>query len=180
MIRINLLPRTVRRRRGKLDPLLILAGVGGVIFLGVLFYLYTSKSTENRRLEEMIKQARAQLVQNQAISRIVDQYKADQKRVEDKLQIIRNLEASQQGPGRLLDELSRHLPGEIWLTGLNKTGTKLVIQGVAFNTGSVAELMSRLQKSGPLFSIVELTFVRKSAVERVPVEQFEISCLIRS
>lgn len=180
MIRINLLPRTVRRRRGKLDPILIVGGVGGVVFLGVLGYLYQSKATENRRLEEQIKQARAQLVQNQAISRIVDQYKADQKRVEDKLQIIRNLEASQQGPGRILDEVSRNLPGEIWLTNLNKAGVKLTLQGYAFSTVSVAELMSRLQKAGRLFSNVELTYIQKGAVERVPVEQFEISCAIRS
>jgi Tfp pilus assembly protein PilN len=179
VIRINLLPRTVRRRRGRLDPFLIVGGVGGVLFLGILGYLYQNKATENRRLEEQIKQARAQLVQNQAISRIVDQYKADQKRVEDKLNIIRNLEASQQGPGRILDELSRTLPGEIWLTNLSKSGTRLIIQGYAFTPWSVAELMGRLQQAGPLFSAVELAFVRKAAVERVPVEQFEIACLIR-
>jgi type IV pilus assembly protein PilN len=179
MIRINLLPRTVRRRRGKLDPTLILAGLGAVVYLGVLAYLYQSKATENRQLDARITQARAQLAQNQAISRTVDQFKADQKRVEDKLNVIRNLEASQQGPGRVLDDLSRHLPGEIWLTGLNKTGARLTIQGFAFSTGSVADLMARLQKAGPLFSAVELSFVRKSAVEKVPVEQFEITCTIR-
>ena len=180
MIRINLLPRTVRRRRGKVDPFLIVGGVGGVVFLGVLGYLYQSKATENRRLEAQIKQDQAKLVQNQAISRTVDQFKADQKRVEDKLQIIRNLEASQQGPGRILDEVSRNLPGEIWLTALNKKGLNLTIQGYAFSTGSVAELMVRLQKAGPLFSNVELIYIQKSSVERVPVEQFEINCAIRS
>jgi type IV pilus assembly protein PilN len=92
--------------------------------------------------------------------------------------VVAKLTAEQGGPVRLLDQVSRVLPEEVWLTGMNKVRDKLVLQGYAFSNFGVANFMTALGTVQPPLRNVELTFSEKAAVERVPVERFEITATL--
>jgi len=83
--------------------------------------------------------------------------------------------AAQAGPVQLLDEVSKALPAEVWLTTLNRTGKRLEISGVAFSNFNVATLMTNLGKTGTRLSNVDLVISEKITIEDVPMERFTIT-----
>ena len=105
----------------------------------------------------------------------VEQFLSEKKRLEERLRVVAKLAAEQEGPVRLLAQLSRALPEEVWLTGMNKTKERLVLQGYAFSNFGIANFMTELGKLQPMLRNVELTFSEKATVERVPLERFEIT-----
>ncbi|MBI2080616.1 MAG: PilN domain-containing protein, partial [candidate division NC10 bacterium] len=83
-------------------------------------------------------------------------------------------------PVRLMDQISRQLPNEVWLTGLRETGGRVTLQGFAFTDFAIAEYMTRLKRDGGLFSEVELSFSERTEVQKVPVKRFELTLRVKT
>ena len=179
MIRINLLPKEQRIRRAPVNTTRILAAVGAVIVLLAMAYGWYWLNGEVGRLETAIQQTRADLKRYEELAKQVDKYRAEKKRLEEKIQVIGTLVAAQAGLVRLLDELSKALPNEVWLTAFTRTGKRLEISGVAFSNFNVAALMTNLGKVSEIISNVDLVVSEKSTVEQVPVERFTITMDIK-
>ncbi len=175
MIKINLLPREERIRRAPVDTRLILAGFGAVILLLAMGYGWYWLSGEVRHLEASIQQARADLKRYEDLAKQVDRFREEKKRLEDKIKVIETLVAAQRGPVQILDEVSKALPNEVWLTALNRTGKRLEISGIAFSNFNVAALMTNLGKASNLLSSVDLVVSEKTTVGDVGVERFTIT-----
>jgi len=180
MIRINLLPKEQRRRKVSLNWQTPLAAVAGIVLLAGMGYGWWTLSGQVKALRDEVQRTREELQRLSNQGKEVDQLEAVKKSLEERQQVINRILTSKQGPARLLDELSRLLPGEVWLTSLAKTQDRLVIQGYAFSNFGVANLMTNLQKASPLFSQVELSFSEKAQVQQVPVERFEITANVQS
>ena len=175
MIKINLLPK---ERRGRSTPVgrpIIYVAVGCLVVLGGMFTGWWWLNGQVRDLQQGIAQKRMELERYKNEIKKVEQYQAEKKRLEERLRVVAKLATEQEGPVRLLDQLSRALPEEVWLTGMTKTREKLVLQGYAFSNFGIANFMTELGKLQPALHNVELTFSEKSNVERVPVERFEIT-----
>jgi type IV pilus assembly protein PilN len=179
MIKINLLPREERRRRAPTSPLVGLSVLGAIVLAGVLFYGWYWLSAEVAGLEARIQQTQAELKRFEQLAKQVDQYQAEKKVLEEKIKIIQTLVAAQRGPVRLLDEVSRALPGEVWLTAMNRTGKRLEVSGIAFSNFSVAAFMTNLSKASDYISSVDLVVSEKTLVEQVPVERFNITMEVK-
>jgi type IV pilus assembly protein PilN len=179
MIRINLLPKEQRIRRAPVNTTRILAAVGAVIVLLAMAYGWYWLNGEVGRLETAIQQTRADLNRYEELAKQVDKFRAEKKRLEEKIQVIGTLLAAQAGPVRLLDELSKALPTEVWLTAFSRTGKRLEISGVAFSNFNVATLMTNLGKVSEIISNVDLVVSEKSTVEQIPVERFTITMDIK-
>jgi type IV pilus assembly protein PilN len=179
MIRINLLPKEQRIRRAPVNTTRILAAVGAVIVLLAMAYGWYWLNGEVGRLETAIQETRADLKRFEELAKQVDKYRAEKKRLEEKIQVIGTLLAAQAGPVRLIDELSKALPNEVWLTAFTRTGKRLEISGVAFSNFNVATLMTNLGKVSEIISNVDLVVSEKSTVEQVPVERFTITMDIK-
>jgi len=175
MIKINLLPREERLRRAPIKSGLILAAACGVIVLLVMAYGWYWLNGEVGRLQSTIQQTQAELKRFEELAKQVDKYRAEKKRLEEKIKVIETLVAEQAGPVRLLDELSKALPNEVWLTSINRTGKRLEVGGVAFSNFNVAALMTSLSKASDLVANVDLVVSEKMTVENVPVERFIIT-----
>ncbi len=175
MIRINLLPREERVRRAPVSITRILVAVCAVIMLLAMAYGWYWMSGEVGRLESTIKQTQAELKRYEDLAKQVDKYRAEKKRLEEKIHVIETLVAAQAGPVRLLDEVSKALPNEVWLTTFNRTGKRLEISGIAFSNFNVAGLMTNLGKASDVISNVDLVVSEKTQVEQVPVERFTIT-----
>jgi type IV pilus assembly protein PilN len=175
MIKINLLPREERVRRTPINTKLILAGVGAVFALLLMAAGYYWLNGEVDRLQVAVRDTQAEVRRFDDLAKQVDRYRGEKKRLEEKIKIIDTLVAAQAGPVHLLDEVSKVLPKEIWLTALNRTGKKLDISGIAFSNFNVAALMTDLGKSSTLLKNVDLVVSEKTAIEGAPVERFTIT-----
>lgn len=175
MIKINLLPKERRRRALSMGrPVLTGVLVCVVVLLGMLGAWWWLEG-QVQALQQDIRQKSAELERYKNEIKKVEQFLSEKKRLEERLQVVAKLAAEQEGPVRLLDQLSRVLPDEVWLTGMNKTKEKLTLQGYAFSNFGIANFMTELGKLQPMLRNVELTFSEKATVERVPVERFEIT-----
>lgn len=175
MIKINLLPQEERKRRQPVGSKKILGILGGVVALAGMGYGWWWLSGIVDDLQDQIKKAQADLKRYEELAKQVDKFQADKKRLEEKIKIIQTLVASQGGPVKLLDELSRALPNDMWLTGMNRSGKKLDLSGIAFSNFSVANFMTSLSQISALIQTVDLVVSEKATVEQVPVERFTIT-----
>ncbi len=175
MIKVNLLPRTDRKAVVP-DRRRLLGGAMGVLVVLGAGYAWWTVSGAAADLRRRIETTKAEIQRLDVVAQKVDQLKADRKRLEEKHQIIQRLVASQTGPVRLLDVLNQELPDEVWLTSLTKTGTRVVIQGFAFSDFSIADFMTRLSRTAPLVTEVELSFSEQAEVQKMPLKKFEIVC----
>lgn len=179
MIKINLLPREERKRHAPVNPKLLLVGLAVVIaFLGLGYGWYWLNGEVNR-LQTEIQQTQAELKRFEELAKQVDKFQAEKKRLEEKLKIIQALMLAQGGPVRLLDEVSKALPGEVWLTGFTRNGRKLDISGIAYSNFNIATFMTNLGNASPLISNVDLVVSEKAVIEQVPVERFSLTMEIK-
>lgn len=174
MIRINLLPREKRGTPGRSKSaraalvavlILVVGGMGG-------YWLYVRWETTQLRSD--IVAARDDIARNQGIVRSVEQFTRDKKRLQGRLELVQRLAAHQDSPVRLLDGISQALPEGGWLTGIQQTSERLVIEGYASSHYVVAELMLALQRLTPIVNSVELNVSKLELYEAKPVERFEI------
>lgn len=175
MIKINLLPREERVRVAPVNTRVILAAVGALILVLAMGYGWYWLNGEVGRLEAAIRQAQADLKRFDDLAKQVEKYRGEKTRLEDKIKVIETLVAAQRGPVRILDDVSRALPGEVWLTALSRTGNRLEISGIAFSNFNVATLMTNLGKDSGVLSNVDLVVSEKTTVADVPVERFTIT-----
>ncbi len=175
MIKINLLPREEQRRRTPVNTTLLLIALGGVVLLGLMGYGWYWLNQEISGIRAQIAESQIQLKHYEQEAKLVDKVREDKKRLEDKIKVIESLVAAQGGPVRLLDELSRALPNEVWLTSLSRTGKRVDISGIAFSNFNVANFMTNLSRQSSLLSNVDLVVSEKVTVEQVPVERFSIT-----
>ena len=176
MIRINLLPKERQRRAGiKVPMAAAYGGIGAIVVLAGLGYYWYRLDQQIDQLKGEVSRATQELKRYENEIKRVNQFKADKQRLEERLKIVGRLAEEQVGPVRLLDQVSRALPEEVWLTAMNKTRERLVLQGYAFSNTGIANFMTELQKLQPTVKNVDLTFTEKAVVERVPVERFEIT-----
>lgn len=177
MIRVNLLPRVTRQVGGR-DWQSMAGGLVAVLVLLGLAYLWWAVASESRAIERRMTEMQAEIKRLEAVARKVDQYKADKKQLEERLKVIRTLSIAQKVPVHLLQTLNDELPDEVWLNGISKTGTRLVIRGFSFTDFGIANFMTQLGRTGPLLQNVELVVSEQTEVRKVPLKKFEIICKV--
>ena len=176
MIKINLLPRDGRPRGPvNVNTTILFASVVALVVLAGMGYGWYWLSDQVGRLEANITQTEADLKRYEELAKQVDNFQGDKKRLEEKIKIIASLMLAQTGPVRLLDELSKALPNEVWLTSFARSGKKMDIQGIAFSNVKVADFMTNLSGVSSLISTVDLVESAQATVEQVPVERFSIT-----
>jgi type IV pilus assembly protein PilN len=180
MIKINLLPRDGRPRGPvNVNMTILFVSLGVLAVLAGMGYGWYWLNDQVVRLEVNIKQAEADLKRYEELAKQVDRFQGEKKRLEEKIKVIGSLMLAQTGPVRLLDEVSKALPNEVWLTSFSRTGKKLDVQGIAFSNFSLANFMTNLGGASGLISSVDLVESVKATVEQVPVERFSITAEIK-
>jgi type IV pilus assembly protein PilN len=177
MIRINLLPREdVPAQRsltlpdlGSFAPLLLVViAVGVVSILG----LYQGQKIAN--LEQTITEEEAE--SRRLAPEIAKIKRLDQQRqsLNQRLEVISNLDRDRYFRVHLLDELNRALPDHLWIERFEDQGGDLyAMEGVTFSNFLVSDLLQNLDRS-PYFTGVTLEIAEKGKIEDVNVVKFTI------
>jgi general secretion pathway protein L len=164
----NLLPRTERRAGANIwrhPKLLAAAAIALLVALNLAFAL--------QRQEERVTRLSAELTKIRKASQATDKLRSQLAMSEAETRLLLQAQA-QAGPLEVLQELTRLLPDDVWLFGLEMRNGSVRIAGLA---PSASDLIGRLDKSeifaNPRFSAA-VTRADKPGNER-----FEISLDLR-
>ncbi|MBF0400854.1 MAG: PilN domain-containing protein [Magnetococcales bacterium] len=164
MIRINLLPYRPAQRQRKLNTILTAWGVSALLSLLLLFgvdlfvldtiqTLTNSKNNNSKTIQDL----------NEKLGEIKDIN--DRKALAlTRLEIINRLSHEQSITIHVLDELTRAIPEQVWLTRMETQINQLMLNGLATSSAVVADFMRQLAAS-PYFSNVELSKIVQQEVQ---------------
>lgn len=164
MIKINLLPtkRKPARKVTELQKQLIIAVVvlGGVT-TGMGFYFISLNNTIEARTKAKAA-ALAEVARQDSMLKEVKNVEEERKKVTDKIGVIEQLKKNQQGPVRLLDEISRAIPVTVDLLTMTESSGNINIAGEAFSNEDVVKFVENLKASAFFKDIYLLETSQKS------------------
>jgi type IV pilus assembly protein PilN len=129
------------------DIILLIVLALALVVVGTQWFLLTSKRSELREIESQRRRERDELL---VYIKKVEELEARREALRHKIDVINELKRNQQGPVRILDEVSRALPELVWLSSLKLAGNSVEIGGSAMDENAVANYISNLDAS-PFF-----------------------------
>jgi len=155
MIKINLLVEA-RAEKVARAPLISLGAANlnnyiliGLLVVGLAFVglRYWRLSSQLRGLTDEIATNQKEYDRLKPIIAEVENFKKRNAELKHKIDVIEELKRNQNGPVRIMDEVSRALPDLLWLTNMSLSGNVLSLQGQAMNDNAVANFISNLRAS---------------------------------
>jgi len=178
MIRINLLPYRSARKKENIR-IQVNVFLGSIILVALLIYAYNSHLAGRiGALSAEIATTQAQVAKYQEINREIAEIKRNLEILEKKIKVIESLERDRRAPVQNLDSLYQLLVEKrMWYTQIEERGDTIRISGVAIDNQTVADFMTRLERSDR-FGSVQLAAVRQHRMqgqEGLNLKQFDVS-----
>lgn len=156
MITINLFPVRAARKKENIRRQVSIFFLCIVLSVCLMAYITISMSRTISHLNRDIASTQTDLEKYEAIAKQVNKMKQALKRLEEKMDIIVQLEANRTGPVRFMDALTEVVVADkMWLTSLNESGGNMELRGMATDNKIVADFMTRLENL-PIFGTVDL------------------------
>ena len=145
MIRVNLLGERAPVRRRSADG----AAVAIVIaMIGSLGWRHWTGGRAEARLESEIRSARSEETRVAATATEIASLETTRAELQRQSMLIEAQQSRRTIAVRIVDEVSRSLPAEAWLTRLEQDGTDLVIDGQCTSMTVLADLAGNLESAG--------------------------------
>jgi type IV pilus assembly protein PilN len=144
MIRINLLPVRVAKKREMGKQILVLFAV---VLVGAVvgnYMWYANRKAEFDQNAAGIKQVQAKIEELKKVIGEVDKINERKAEVEKKLGVLDTLRKGRSGPVKMMDALASSIPKKLWLKSFVEEKAGVKISGSAISHDEVAELMSNL------------------------------------
>lgn len=177
MIRINLLPREDAPKTRNLAmpkissfaPLvLVIIAIGGMTVMSI--YQNQKISTLEQTIADEEAESRRLAPEIAKIKRL-DQQRQD---LNQRLDVITNLDRDRYFRVHLLDELNQALPENLWLVRFeNGGGDSYAIEGVTFSNFLVSDFLQNLADS-PYYAGVNLEVAERGDIKDVEVVRFKL------
>ncbi|MGE3538253.1 MAG: PilN domain-containing protein [Candidatus Tectimicrobiota bacterium] len=173
MIRINLLPAREARRRVELRRQAQVAV--GVILLtvGGGAWGYVTQNDHLAMRQQELAQVEAEIKRLEAIIKEVQKFENQKALLDKKVGAIQDIKTKQRRPARVLDDVSRSLPDQMWLVSVKDSGSGLQISGKSFDNVAIAAFMENLERSSS-FGSVELIESKSELLQGRPVVAFTV------
>jgi len=173
MIRINLIGK---KKRVKIKPIHIeviafVLAIGLVVAAAVLVEM-NMRAKISFMNEEVDKQKR-KLQQLKTIRTQVAQFQKQSKTLQNKIDIVMRLKEGQKGYYRILTNLEKALPGDVWLRDISYDNGKIKMNCSSLKVISVNEFISNLSDTG-MFHGIDLQVAQKRTSDSITVNSFEI------
>ena len=177
MIKINLFPVRAALKKENIRRQVSIFFLCIVLSVCLMAYTTISMSRTISNLNRDIASTQADLEKYEAIAKQVNKMKQDLKRLEEKMDIIVQLEANRTGPVRFMDALTEVVVADkMWLTSLTESGGNMELKGMATDNKIVADFMTRLEKL-PIFGTVDLiSSMQIRQQQDKKFKQFIITC----
>lgn len=176
MIRINLLPfRTARKKENVRRQLTVLLSSLFLVII-LMFYINIRLNSQVEEVTNKVKNIKTEIAKYEKINKEIAEIKGKLEVLKTKLKVIKELETNRYEPVRLMDTMTNLIiPNRMWFLSFDTTGKTVNISGVAVDSQTVADFMTRLEGS-KLFETVNLKTIKKQMVKQASLKNFEISC----
>jgi len=174
MIKINLLESITDRPTGaamvearvaspRMQTLLLALTVLGLLILGVGYDYVSSKSNHESARVELEKQ-RAINLQMLAVNKEQAELEKKAQEIQSRIDAIKSLRESQQGPSAVLREIKARFDGVpgLYLKSLEQKDGELTIKGLSPNESSVTRFGQSLEFSSGLFTNLNIETQREA------------------
>ncbi len=179
MIKINLLPYRVSKKKETATQQLMIMGAILVISLVVIGTVYAVTLSKIRTAKEEITRSEEELATLKKKIGEIDNLKKLQAEVQKKLDILNQLRKAKTGPAVRLARLSDIVSERMWLTKYAESDTSVSISGLAYSEELIADFMTKIQGS-PEFTNVELQVSEQQEVSGVKLKKFDITCALKT
>ena len=173
MIRINLLPAREVRRRVELRHQIQVAIVAVLAVVGGGVWAYTTQNSELEARQQELAVIEEEIKRLEEIIKEVQKFEAKKAQMEKKVGAIEDIKLKQSRPARLLEEISRSLPDQMWLISIKDAGGALQITGKSFDNVGIAAFMENLERS-PSFGTIELIESKSELLQGRQVVAFTV------
>ncbi|MCP4293038.1 MAG: PilN domain-containing protein [bacterium] len=176
MIRINLLPQEELPKGnsikvpqvGAFAPMVLLL-IAAVVISGAHFH----QSKQITALEETIAEEEAESRRLAPEIAKIKRLNKQRKDLNDRLDVITDLDRDRYFRVHLMDELNRSLPDHMWLTRFEDIGgDSYQVEGVTFSNFLISDFLQTISNS-PWFATVDLTVAEKGEIGDVQVIKFK-------
>lgn len=177
MIRLNLLPfRAARKKENVRRQVSIILLV--LIFCSiVMVYFFISLNSQITKLNADIKTTKAEIAKYQKKVDQIAKIKKQLNLLKQKKKVIDTLETNRKEPAWFFDAMTKLIIARrMYLNTFSATGSNVKMTGIAIDNQTIADFMSRLQKSG-LFRSVNLGPITTKRVRNANLKTFRISCV---
>ena len=175
MIRVNLLPFRAARKRENIRRQISVFLLSIILTGVVIAYYHINLSRRIETLTKTVEETKKEVKKYNAINKRIAHYKKQLSTLNKQLQVIKGLEANRLEPVRLLDTMTDVVvPKRMWFTNFKTSGRKVTIKGVAIDNQTVADFMTRLEKTR-LFSNVSLKSVQHKKIRGTDLKSFEVN-----
>jgi len=152
MIRINLLAveRGASRRAGLIPAAHRVTLGASLILLGTVLLVgwwFWSLQKTSRQIDEDIARAEVETQQLRSVLTQVQKFEARKAQLQQRVTLIEQLRRGQTGPVHMLDEISRAVPEQLWLTEMSQKGQDLTLVGVTTSMTGLSDFLAGLEGS---------------------------------
>jgi len=179
MIRINLLPVRAAQKKEKLRGQLAILILCLILTVAACGGAYSMLSMKVTAVKKDISRTQNEINRLKKTLGEVSQFKKRQADLRGKLEVLEKIKAERSGPVRLLDELSRAIPKEVWIDSFKERGGNISISGQGLNEASVASFMRSLETS-PYYQGVELSVIEQVSAGGRKLQKFSLTCRTES
>jgi len=137
-------------REPKINMGAVLAAV--LLTVGIIGYLYLSQSSEFNRKQSLLSERQARKAELDKVLKTVEQLEATKLKLDNKVKIIQELKNKQKAAVRMMDEVSKALPDNVWLTRLTFNRDLVNLDGQASTNNLVADFIHNMKASNYFFS----------------------------
>jgi len=174
MTRINLLPwREARRvnRQRQLIGMLVAAALFGA---GIVFLVYTEIAHRIEYQQERNNYLRGEIARLKKAAEEMQELQKTKSRLVERLNVIQKLQSVRPGMVRMLDELVRLVPQDIYLTGFKTVNNQVTLNGIARSDDIISKFMRDLKSAADLFGEPVLQIIETRNVNNVQARVFEL------
>lgn len=174
MIRINLVRgKRKKKKEFNADVLYVLLPV--LVLLGVFGHQRLLAGRIND-LDARIAAATVEVNRLQRQIAEVDRFKARKAELQQKVDVISNLQKERTGPVRIFEAVSASIPEKCWIEQLSVKGNKVELSGIALNNYIIANFMTALGQTGRFRDVV-LGSADQATIQNVKLVKFNLSFL---
>jgi len=174
MTRINLLPwREIRRAQRQRD-LIILLVVAALLAVGIVYLAHSEIASRIEFQQQRNEYLRGEIARLKKAAEELAELQKTRNRLIERISVIQKLQASRPGKVRMLDDLVRLIPEDIFLTSFNVAGNQVKLNGTARSDLIIAEFMRDI-KTSDLFGEPVLQVIQTKDVNKVQARVFELT-----
>ena len=194
MIKINLIPFRDIEKKENIRRQVTIAILSVILVMMAMAYYYMHLRNTIVDMTAKIESTKIELAAAEKEAKKVDKIKQELNKLNTKIQVIKTIEANRKASIKLLDHMTIMVDEQtsavesgpsqdeigkpvkrLWFTSFQANGPNLNINGIALDSKTVADFMTRLEVS-KTYNNVTLNTLKKESINNLNLKSFVITC----